>query len=183
MGFRIWTGEEMMASVDRSMPEILRELLELEFDYAEGNGMDFEPYTEFLSEQDTRSWIQAWTGNKELSGEEYLIFGQDGTGGYAAIWCTRAHRGLLEQPIVFFGSEGELGIIAEDFSSFLWLLAGGFGPYEAVAYPGENRDTNATFTEFANRHASSARMRPDEIIASARRQFPAFEESVRASCR
>src|ERR1043165_2936612 len=96
---------------DRSMPTVLRELLGIEFDYAEGRGMDFEPYSDFLSKEDTRSWIQAWTGNKELDGEQSLVLGQDGTGGYAAIWRVRADKGLLDQPIVFFGSEGELGIV------------------------------------------------------------------------
>lgn len=165
------------------MPEVLRELLALEFDYAEGNGMDFEPYSAFLPEADTRSWIQAWTGNTELSGEEYLIFGQDGTGGYAAIWCTRVGKELLDQPIVFLGSEGEMGVVAQDFSSFLWLLAGGFGPLEAVMYPGEKREPDATFTEFAERHAGNARIQPDDVLANARREFPTFEADVRASCR
>jgi hypothetical protein len=175
--------EEALQHSDRSMPKVLRALLELEFDYAEGNGMDFEPYSEFLSEEDTRSWIQAWTGNSELSGKEYLIFGQDGTGGYAAIWRTRADKGLLDQPVVFFGSEGDLGVIAENFSSFLWLLAGGFGPYEAVAYPGEDREANEAFTDFARSHASSAPISPQEVLANARREFPTFEDGVRTSCR
>jgi hypothetical protein len=165
------------------MPKVLKELLELEFEYADGNGMDFEPYSEFMSEQDTRSWIQAWTGNKELSGEEYLIFGQDGTGGLAAIWCTRPGRGLLDQPIAFFGSEGEMGVVAENFSSFLWLLAGGFGPLEAVAYPTDVREANTTFTEFASRHAGVDRIAPQVVIDRARREFPKFEEDMRSSCR
>ena len=175
--------EEALQHFDRSMPKALSELLELEFDYAEGNGMDFEPYSKFLSVDDTRSWIQAWTGNNELSGEEYLVFGQDGTGGYAAIWCAHANKELLDQPIVFFGSEGDLGVIADNFSSFLWLLAGGFGPYEAVAYPGEDREANATFAEFANSHASSAQLSPHEVLANARRAFPTFDDDVRSSCR
>jgi hypothetical protein len=168
---------------NRSMPKVLSDLLALEFDYADGNGIDFEPYPEFLSAEETRSWIRAWTGNEELSGEEYLIFGQDGTGGHAAIWCARVDRDLLDQPIVFFGSEGEVGVIARDFSSFLWLLAGGYGPYEAVAYPGDHREANPTFTEFARHHATGAPIRPEDVLANARREFPDFEENVRSSCR
>lgn len=172
-----------MKHLDRAMPKVLRELLELEFEYADGNGMDFEPYSEFLSEEETRSWIQAWTGNKDLTGEEYLIFGQDGTGGYAAIWYARADRGLLDQPFVFFGSEGDLGVIAENFSSFQWLLAGGFGPYEAMAYPEGDREANATFTDFARRHAGGPQLKPQEVLAKARHEFSTFEENVRSSCR
>ena len=165
------------------MPAVLRELLELEFDYADGDGYDFEPYTEFLSEEETRSWIQAWTGNKELSGEEYLVFGQDGTGGYAAIWCVRPGKALLEQPIVFFGSEGDMGVVAQDFANFLWLLAGGFGPLEAVEYPGANREANPEFTAFARRHAGVAPINPNDVIAKACAEFPTFEEQVRSLCR
>jgi hypothetical protein len=165
------------------MPKVLKELLELEFEYADGNGMDFEPYSEFLPKEDTRSWLQAWTGNKELSGEQYLVFGQDGTGGYAAIWCIREEKDLLDQPIVFFGSEGELGVIAENFSSFLWLLAGNFGPYEAIAYPNENREANPTFAGFARRHSNSAPITPNEVLAKARSEFPTFEDDMRSSCR
>ena len=120
---------------------------------------------------------------KELTGEEYLAFGQDGTGGLAAIWCAREGCGLLDHPIVFFGSEGDLGVVAENFSSFLWLLAGGFGPFEAVAYPEENREANTTFTEFARRHAGAAQIKPQEVIARARQEFSTFEENVRSSCR
>jgi len=173
----------MSAPSDRTMPALLRELLELEFDYADGDGYDFEPYTEFLSEEETQSWIQAWTGNKELNGEEYLVFGQDGTGGYAAIWCVRPEKGLLEQPIVFFGSEGALGVVAQNFASFLWLLAGGFGPLEAVEYPGDTREANAAFTEFARRHSGVAPIDPNDVIAKAGQEFPTFEEQVRSLCR
>jgi hypothetical protein len=68
-----------MHQFDRSMPAILRELNEMEFEYADGEGIDFEPYLDFLSEEETRDWIRAWTGNRSLDGEEFLVFGQDGT--------------------------------------------------------------------------------------------------------
>jgi hypothetical protein len=131
-----------MRQLHRELPSVMKELHRLEFEYADGSGMDFEPYTEFLGEDETRNWIRAWTGNMSLDGTEYRIFGQDGSGGYAAFWCVRPNVSVLGQPIVFFGSEGELGVLASDFWDYLWLLAGGFGPYEALAYPdGERRHT------------------------------------------
>jgi hypothetical protein len=108
-----------MSQVNETFPPLLAELHKLEFDYADGEGIDFEPYTEFLSAEDTKSWIQAWTGNNSLEGHEYRIFGQDGSGGYAALWCVRAEQAILEQPIVFFGSEGDLGIVASNFADYL----------------------------------------------------------------
>src|SRR5882724_3262967 len=98
-----------MQRLHREMPGVMQQLHRLEFDYAGGRGMDFEPYTEFLSEDETCNWIRAWTANACLEGTEYRIFGQDGTGGYAAFWCIRPDMSVLDQPIVFFGSEGELG--------------------------------------------------------------------------
>ena len=109
-------------TADRRFPYALQELHNLEFDYADGEGIDFEPYQEFVALEEVQHWFRAWTGNPNANGDEYLIFGQDGTGGYAAIWPTRVDKELLEQPIVFFGSEGELGIVASNFSDYLWVL-------------------------------------------------------------
>jgi hypothetical protein len=171
-----------MSEFETAFPPLLTDLHKLSFDYADGEGIDFEPYEEFKSASENASWIQSWTGNDDLTGSEYRVFGQDGTGGYAAFWLVRPNAELLEQPIVFFGSEGELDLVARNFADYLWLLAGGFGPYEAVAYPGLKREPNDAFAVFAKDHAE-ARKPPGEVIAEARREFPSFEKDVRALCR
>lgn len=56
---------------------------------------------------DCSSQIQLWTGNGELAGDDLCVFGQDGTGGYAAFWMIRPERFLADQPVVFLGSEGK----------------------------------------------------------------------------
>jgi len=168
---------------EQRIPTTLEALHLLEFEYSGGEGIDFEPYSRFLSQEETRSWIRAWTGNKELEGSEYRIFGQDGTGGYAAFWLVRHGNNVLEQPIVFFGSEGELGVVASNFSEYLWLLAGGIGPYEAVAYRGLERVANPTFTSFAEQHSSCSRLGPWEVVAKAQAEFPSFVEGVQSLCR
>jgi hypothetical protein len=170
-----------MTNFSRELPPVLKELNALEYDYADGEGMDFEPYEEFQSAEENASWIRAWTGNKELTGAEYRIFGQDGTGGLAAIWLAREGKSLLEQPIVFFGSEGELGVVASTFDDYLWLLAGGVGPLEAVS--GYGREPNATFTEFATKHAKGQKKTAGDVLASAKAAFPKFEEQIRALCK
>lgn len=171
-----------MRELNREMPPIMRTLHQLEFDYLD-DGVDFEPYAEFLSSAETTEWLRAWTGNDAVDGSEYLVFGQDGTGGLAAFWLGRVADPILDQPIVFFGSEGELGVVAKNFASYLWLLAANMGPLEATEFDGLERTTNAHFTQFASEHAPDAMNAPQAIIASARDEFPDFIENIEALCR
>jgi hypothetical protein len=172
-----------MSVFETDFPPLLADLHKLRFDYAGDKAIDFEPYKEFRSASQNASWIQAWTGNSDLTGSDYRVFGQDGTGGYAAFWLARPNAELLEQPIVFFGSEGDLGLVAKNFADYLWLLAGGLGPFEAIAYPGLEREPNNAFTAFAKDHVATAEKAPAAVIAEARSEFPSFEEDVRALCR
>jgi len=167
---------------ERVFPEILTKLHSIEIDYAEGEGIDFEPFEDFYSLEDTSEWIKAWTGNTNLDGTEYLIFGQDGTGGYVAIWNLHDIDDLLKQPIVFFGSEGEAGVIAKNMCEYVWLFAGGFGPYEAVAYPNEKRKVLPDFLEFAETNFSLCCYTPKEIISRAKREYPDFEKYIDELC-
>jgi len=168
-------------SFSREFPALLSELHQLEFDYADGEGMDFEPYDKFQSPEENADWIRAWTGNDKLTGEEYRVFGQDGSGGLAAFWMVRHGKAILDQPIVFFDSEGDLGVVAKNFQDYLWLLAGGLGPYEAMS--GYKRTPVDRFTEFAMKHAASAKKSPADVIAGAKAEFPKFEEDIRALCK
>ena len=167
----------------RKFPDLLNKLHQIEIDYADGEGIDFEPFNNFYSEEETSEWIKAWTGNKELDGSGYLIFGQDGTGGYAAFWCVRETDDLLQQPIVFFGSEGELGVVAQSFYDYVWLFANGIGPYEAVAYPGLERPQNQEFVEFAETHAPSHKDSANKITEKANNKFPDFVKTIEELCR
>lgn len=169
-------------SLPREFPSVFCELHKLEFDYADGDGIDFEPYQEFMLREEVQSWFQAWTGNQNVECDDYLIFGQDGTGGYAAIWPVREGKNLIEQPVVFFGSEGELGIVASNFSDYLWLLASNHGPYEAIVYPDDERLSNEVFLAFANTYATTPRRHVSQIIDDASLEFPEFERKIRALC-
>jgi hypothetical protein len=166
---------------DRTLPAELKALHELPFDY--DNGIDFEPYSEFQSADANASWIKAWTGNKDLTAAEYRIFGQDGSGGYAAFWLNHPSVGLLEQPIVFFGSEGELGVVAVNFADYLWLLAANIGPYEAIAYGAEDPGMrHAAFEAFADSHAAAEKKSAAAVLANAKAKHPDFESTIRALC-
>jgi len=163
----------------------LNKLHHLNFDYADGDGYDFEPYSEFLSESETCDWIRAWTGNNELDGAEFLVFGQDGTGGYAAFWNVRSGAPVLDQPVVFFGSEGSIGVVARSFADYLWLLAGGVGPSEAIEQPNRAPATDsvsAVFRRFAEEHTTGEQRTPNEVLNAAQREFPEFNKHIEALC-
>ena len=137
---------------DRSFPPALAEVSRVEFDYADGDGVDFEPLGEFPSAEETTEWFQAWTGNHEITGDAFRIIGRDGTGGYAALWLIRDGQPLNAQPVVFLGSEGLTGVVARNVADFLWLLADSFGPMEATEYPRDHASRrNDELTAIAER--------------------------------
>lgn len=169
---------------DRRFPPALADVARVEFDYGDdGEGVDFEPYGAFDSAEVTTHWLRRWTGNHELDGDAYRIFGQDGAGGLAVVWRVRPGRPLGEQPIVFMGSEGECGVVAGNLSDFLWVLADGFGPKEAALYEDREARPDAALAEIAERHATTARRATREIITEAQAEFATFHQDLDALCR
>ncbi|MFD3874947.1 SMI1/KNR4 family protein [Streptomyces sp. NPDC058623] len=175
----------MTQTYDRQFPAPLAAAMACPFDYDGGDGVDFEPFPAFLSAVDTTDWIQAWTGNTEVDGDDFRVFGQDGTGGYAAFWLVRPGRVAAEQPIVFLGSEGETGVVARDLGDFLWLPADGFGPWEAVAPYGPDRTSHPQqgLTAIAERFAPDRRASAAAVIELATREFPDFGDVIAELCR
>jgi hypothetical protein len=168
---------------ERAFPPLLAVLHELPWDYAGGDGMDFDPYSEFMSAAETTEWIQAWTANRDLTGDEFRVFGQDGGGGLAAFWLARPGKTILDQPIVFLGSEGDAGVVARNFADYLWLLATGVGPLEAIVLRGKARKPVPHFEEFARSHATTEKRSATDILAAAAAEFPSFDEDLQARCR
>jgi hypothetical protein len=177
------SGEMPPSDQTLTFPPLLAELHKLDFDYADGDGIDFESYSEFMDAEETLDWFRAWTGNPAADGSCFRVFGQDGTGGYAALWLAHSGKPLLEQPIVFLGSEGETGVVAPDFESYLWLLAFRKGPYEAVAYPAAEDKPNELFTSFVMLHSTAPRSGSQEILDQARRAHPGFPDWIQSQCR
>jgi hypothetical protein len=89
-------------------------------------------------------------------------------------WCA-TNKPILEQPIVFFGSEGEVGVVARDFYDYLWLLAAGIGPCEAVIGAEDQREPITHFVAFAGKHAAAQRKTATEVLTAAHSEFPGFE--------
>ncbi|WP_413459640.1 hypothetical protein [Herbaspirillum huttiense] len=142
-----------MMSDETRFPDLLAQANQLEYDDADGDGIEFEPYDEFLSTDETKRWFQSWTGNPTADASCFRVFGQDGTGGYVAFWTIRPDADLLEQPVVFMGSEGQTAVVARSFHDYLWLLAAGLGPLEAACFPEEPRIAQP------NLRSSQAKMR------------------------
>ncbi|MEU6139715.1 SMI1/KNR4 family protein [Streptomyces sp. NPDC047081] len=168
---------------DRAFPPALAEVARVEFEYEEDEGVDFEPYDAFDSAEETTDWLRNWTGNHELDGAAYRVFGQDGTGGLAALWFARPGRPLAEQPVVFLGSEGERGVVAGSLSDFLWVLADGVGPLEIVEFEQYEGRPNPALAQLAERHATTPRRTAREIVTAAQADFPTFSEDIDALCR
>jgi len=56
--------------LSREFPALLKKFHAIKIDYADGDGIDFEPFDKFYSEAETSDWIKAWTGNDKLDGHE-----------------------------------------------------------------------------------------------------------------
>ena len=179
---------------DLTLPAALAEVFAVgfEWEYDEetdtATGCDFEPYEAFEALDRTAWWFRLWTGNSEVAGEEFRFFGSTGTGDYAGFWLVRPGAAIVEQPVVYVGSEGERGVIARDLNDLLWLFAAGFGPAEAFREPSGSAAPSTAFRAIAERYAPSASSdaagrSADWIVAAARAEFPGFSDYIDSLCR
>lgn len=164
------------------LPELIGRANQLPYDYADGDGIEFEPFDAFLTTNETERWFRAWTGNPVADGSPFRIFGQDASGGYAAIWTARPNCELLEQPVIFLGSEGEMAVVAANFLDYLWVLAAGLGPCEAACFPDAPRRPQPALAEFAKQNAGDFKS-VAQVLASAASEFPDFRRLIESQCR
>ncbi|MFD7453033.1 SMI1/KNR4 family protein [Kitasatospora sp. NPDC059827] len=174
----------MTTTDDRRFPAPLASALASPFVYDRGEGIDFEPLTAFRSAEETTAWLRAWTGNRELSGDDFRLFGQHGTGGYAAFWLARPGRPLAEQPVVVLRAGGGTGVVAVDLADFLWVLAAGFGPFEATTPrdPDWTPRPSPERTAVAERFAPERRRPASAVVERAAAEFPDFDDIVFELC-
>ncbi|MER5311549.1 SMI1/KNR4 family protein [Streptomyces sp. NPDC002773] len=174
----------MTPTEDRRFPPGLAAAMAVRFEHAEGSGVDFEPFAAFLSADETTDWFRSWTRNAELTGDAFRAFGRDGTGGYAAFWLVRPGRPVVEQPVVFLGSEGETGVVARDLGALLWLLAAGYGPWEAATSyePDWVPRPHPELTAIAERHAPDHRAEASAVLEAAAGEFPDFDDHIMGLC-
>lgn len=167
----------MSLSEINPLPSLVLQVNQLTYKYADGDGIDFEPFEAFLSVSETARWFQAWTGNRNADSSCFRVFGQDGSGGYVAFWTVRENADLLQQPIVFLGSEGETAVLAPNFYDYLWLLAAGLGPCEAALFPDAPRVAQPELVEFAMTNAAPAKV-ATRVLLDAKGEFPGFAQFI-----
>ena len=165
-----------------SLPILVGRVNQLPYDYADGEGIEYEPFDAFLSARETAAWFQAWTGNPDADSSCFRVFGQDASGGYAAFWKVRESAEWLEQPIVFLGSEGAIAVVSRNFYDYLWLLAAGLGPCEAASIPDAPRVAQPELASFALMHAPPARTAV-QVLIDAKAEFPNFAQHILSQCR
>ncbi|CAL9332863.1 hypothetical protein SUDANB121_00119 [Nocardiopsis dassonvillei] len=147
-----------------------------------GSRPDFEMYPSFENPDETARWFRLWTGDPGADGGEFRFFGVEGAGGYVGLWLVREGAPLEAQPVVFLGSEGETAVLAGDVAGFLWLLAQGVGPVEAMGWD-EPCEPDPDLVRIAERHAPGTRRDPQEILRLAREEFPGFDDMIQGMCR
>ena len=153
------------------------------FPYDDDESVDYEPYPGFMPEDENASWFPMWIGNQAEDGRQFRVFGQDGSGGYAAFWLVREGAAIEQQPVVFFGSEGAIGVVARDLGRYLWLLADGWGPFEAVEYGQWTTRPRPELIAIAEQFAPQARLGAAEVVAEALAEFPGFTAYIEGLCR
>ncbi len=166
---------------ETDLPSVLKALHQLPS--SDFGTIDYEPLDHFHSPQDNRTWFQAWTGNSEVDGAQFKVFAEDGTGGYTAFWLVRPGGSMDEQPIVFLGSEGARGVVARNLDEYLWLLAGGVGPQEAVEHGGQGARPIAILTAFAKANSRVSPMSVDEVLRHSKASYPDFSAYIDGLCR
>jgi len=172
-----------MTTFDVAFPQVLRALKGADPSGAQGPSFDFTLFGAFMAEAATQAWFRSWTRNDAPGPAPYRLFGADSQGGHAGFWLVRPATPVMGQPIVYFGVGRRAGVVARSFSDYLWLLAGGVGPAEAILDQPPRPAANKIFAAFAKKHAQGGKKSRREILAAARERFPSFETELRAVCR
>ncbi|GLY88977.1 SMI1/KNR4 family protein [Actinoallomurus iriomotensis] len=138
----------------------------------QGPYIDFEPYERFMTPDEFA--FGSWTGNDEVDGSEFRVFGSTGAGDKLGFWLVRPGVPVDEQPVVHFGSEGGASVMACDLGDLLWYFANGF-LYDA--------QPNEALRLIAEHHAPERRRSNEEIEAAAEAEFPGFSAYITSLCR
>ena len=167
---------------ERSFPPVLGALHALDLRACDDATVDFVPFKSFMSEEDTNRLLRTRTHNDAPGGTPFRVFGACSQGGHAAFWLVRPATPVLGQPVVYFAATPKAGVVARSFSDYLWLLAGGVGPAEAILDLPPRAGGNRIFAAFAKKHALGGKKSRREILAAAHARFPSFGRDLLATC-
>lgn len=144
-------------------------------------GVDLELDSGLSTLQEAAQELQSWLGTAPAVVVPIRWFGQDRSGGRYGLWILHAEAALEAQPVVFFGSEGEHGVIARDLADFLVLLSRGISVLDVIEKT-KKFDVRPmpAIRVVAQRHAPQAMARATEVIvAEARALNKSFLQILR----
>ena len=104
----------------KEIPEDLMKLIDFQINtsqpeyYSQGFSLFCDNYSNAL---------ETWSEEKEFLSRLYPFATANGTGSFYCIWDDRSGRSLNEMPIVVFGDEGGVGIVAENLRQLFHLLS------------------------------------------------------------
>jgi hypothetical protein len=138
---------------------------------------------------DSDSDIQAWLGALPSDGTRFVVFAQDGTGSLYCVWLQPGHDEVETAPIVYLGSEGELGVLGKDPAAFLEFVASGmsFDGHGGSFFDPDEGDEEALarreqVAEWVKQRTGKTDLRhPDEVRAEAEAAYPGLEQWVAAN--
>jgi len=127
-----------------SINNMIEALYEFEEEYGE------ESFVESFYLVEDSSFFKYWMDiskarAKELSNSIYIFANADATGAKYGVWL----KSEKEMPVIFFGSEGDVKVIAKDLKDFLRILSLGY-EYDLDHF--EQDFTKDTFEEFLNEY-------------------------------
>ena len=124
--------------------------------------------------------LKCWFRDDPASYEQFLPFGRGASGDVYALWLTNEFS-PEHAPIVMFGSEGELEVLATDPEQFCRLLCLGYseiGLDDPTTQP-TDYDETAPFRQFmVERYGFQLPATAAPIIDAARTAFPSFKTWV-----
>ena len=123
------------------------------FEEEAGCGNTFNRNFDLMVDEDAFS---TYLDEDELSEKEIASYNDallpfattDGTGGIVAFWIKKGNDDLEKAPIISFGSEGYIGVVAQDLKEFIKLLSFGAECMDASFYHSFNEyDEDSEFKD------------------------------------
>lgn len=153
------------------------------------------PEFELRDPGESEADIKAWLGGLPSDGSRLIVFAQDGTGSLFCLWLRPEHDDVDRAPVVYLGSEGEVGVLARDPAAFLEFVASGltydghngefFDPLDSdddEDFASEETARRAKVAAYVRRQTGKTELRhPKQVRAEAEAAFPKFAEWVEAN--
>jgi hypothetical protein len=139
--------------------------------------------------------ITAWLGALPRDGTRLIVFAQDGTGSLFCLWLRPGRDDVDSAPVVYLGSEGELGVLGKDPAAFLEFVASGvtydghggcfFDPLESdddEEFAAETMARRAKVAKWVMQRTGKKELRqPDALRAEAEAAYPDLEAWITAN--